>query len=106
MMKGVNYLIIKKKLDAIRLLEEFNDVASYDYENEKRYFVFKDKERGGQYTLMNMNGRWSIHGKGEDYCDVGETMMDDLDGLLEFVWKHRSKINQALKVLQDSTVTA
>lgn len=99
-------MIIKKKLDAVRLLEEFKDVASYDNENEKHYFVFKDKQRGGKYTLMKKDGRWSIHGKGEDYCDDGETMMDDLDDLLDFIWKHRSKINLSLKEIRDSEVTA
>ncbi len=90
----------------MQFLEEFTDIASYDYENEKHYFVFKDKERGGQYTLMKKDERWSIHGKGENYCDDGETMMDDIDGLLLFIWKHRSKINQVLKEILNSKVMA
>lgn len=103
-MKGVNVLIIKKKLDAMQLLEEFTNIASYDYETEKHYFVFKDKERGGQYTLMKKEERWSIHGKGEHYCDDGETMMNDIDILLDFLWKHRSKINQSIKQIKADTV--
>ncbi|KEF39109.1 hypothetical protein M670_01498 [Schinkia azotoformans MEV2011] len=99
-------MIIRKKLDAMQFLEKFTDIASYDYENEKHYFVFKDKERGGQYTLMKKDERWSIHGKGENYCDDGETMMDDIDGLLVFIWKHRSKINHALKEILNSSVIA
>lgn len=88
----------------MQFLEEFTDMVSYDYENEKHYFVFKDKERGGQYTLMKKDERWSIHGKGENYCDDGETMMDDIDGLLVFIWKHRSNINRVLKEIHDSKV--
>lgn len=90
----------------MQFLEKFTDIASYDYENEKHYFVFKDKERGGQYTLMKKDERWSIHGKGENYCDDGETMMDDIDGLLVFIWKHRSKINHVLKEILNSSVIA
>lgn len=93
-------------MDAMQLLEEFTNIASYDYENAKHYFVFKDKERGGQYTLMKKDEKWSIHGKGENYCDDGETMMEHLDSLLDFIWKHRSKINQVLKEIHDSKVTA
>lgn len=97
-------VIIKKKLDAIQFLEEFSNFVSYDYERQKYYFVFHDKVRGGQYTLMKKDGRWSIHGKGENYCDEGETMMDDNDRLLNFLWKHRSKINQELKKIQAAVV--
>ena len=105
-MKGLMVLVIRKKLDGMRLLENFTNISSYDDENEKHYFVFKDKERGGQYTLMKKDERWSIHGKGETYCDDGETMMDDIDRLLDFIWKHRSKINQALKEIHDLKVLA
>lgn len=103
-MKGVKNLIIKRKLDAMQLLEEFTNLASYDAEKQKYYFVFQDKERGGQYTLMKKQNRWSIHGKGENYCDDGETIMNTTDDLLDFLWKHRAKINQSLKELKKDIV--
>ena len=97
-------MVIRKKLDAMHFLEDFTSIASFDYEKEKHYFVFKDKDRGGQYTLMKKGELWSIHGKGEKYCDQGETAMNNIDELLDFLWKHRSKINLSLKEMQEQIV--
>lgn len=88
----------------MEFLEEFTNIASFDSENAKHYFVFDDKERGGQYTLMKKENQWSFHGMGENYCDDGETMIDDIDDLLNFLWKHRSKINQVLKEVKKATM--
>lgn len=91
-------------MDAKKLLDEFTKIASFDHERQKFYFVFADKERGGQYTLMKKGTQWSIHGKGETYCDPDETMMNNFDELINFVWKHRSRINQVLKDIPKKVV--
>lgn len=98
-------MMIKRKIDVLQLLEEFQAFANLDGVNQKLYFVFEDKERGGQYTLMKKDDQWSIHGKGEDYCEIGETMMTDIDELVDFLWKHRAKLNQSLKEIQKEPVT-
>lgn len=98
-------MIIKRKLNALQLLEEFESIADFDYDNGKYYFVFEDKDRDGNYTLMKKDDKWSIHGKGKNYCDIDETVMSDLDELVDFIWKHRSKINQSLKLLEKDAVS-
>jgi hypothetical protein len=66
------------------------------------YFVIEDKERNGNWTLMNYpDGNWSIHGKGEQYCDEDETLLSE-DDILTFIWKNRSSINHIIK--QRSTI--
>ncbi|WP_102347155.1 hypothetical protein [Bacillus sp. Marseille-P3661] len=97
-------MIIRKKIDALHFLEKFQEIASFDDKNSKLYFIFADKIRGGQYTLMKKDDIWSTHGKGEYYCDLSETYLNDIDELIDFIWFHRGKINQSLKELQIDTI--
>ncbi|WP_017753490.1 hypothetical protein [Calidifontibacillus oryziterrae] len=97
-------MIIKKKKDAKEFLQNFLTVANFDDVNKKYYFVFEDKIRGGQYTLMKKDEQWSTHGKGEDYCEIGETIYTDIDELVNFLWLHRARINQVLKENVDEMV--
>ena len=89
-------LVIRKKDHMKRFLESFVAIAEFDALKEKHYFVFDDKDRGGHMTLMNTKGNWSIHGKGDTYCDPDESFLEE-DHVLPIVWKHRAAINRALK---------
>lgn len=77
-------------------IESFIRIAEFDLAKEKHYFVFDDKDRGGHLTLMNTKGMWSIHGKGEAYCDIDETFLE-IENVYSLVWKHRAAINRVLK---------
>ncbi len=44
------------------------------------------------------DGSWSIHGKGEQYCDPEETFLTE-EEMLSFIWKQRSSVNQVVKEL-------
>lgn len=87
---------IRSKLDAASFLETFADRSARDEAGGKRYFVFADRERGGVWTLMQYgDGAWTIHGRGETYCDVGETPLTTAEACA-FVWKHRAAVNRAI----------
>ena len=86
---------IRSKKDAERFLEQFEETAYWDEAGGKRYFVFEDRERGGIWTLMRYaDGSWTIHGKGDGYCDEGETPLTQEEAC-SFVWKHRAAIHRA-----------
>ncbi|MBD8068521.1 hypothetical protein [Bacillus sp. PS06] len=97
-------MIIRKSNDVEQFLTEFSRFATYDSDSSinKYYFVFHDKERGGQITLMRTDNGWSYHGLGEGYCDPGETEITTEEGR-KLVWLHRKAINQSIK---DSLVTS
>lgn len=60
-------------VDVIEWLKTFNYKTSYDYDGDKRYFCFDDTKRGGKYTLMKYEGgTFTLHSKGENYCDDKE----------------------------------
>ncbi|MEB1806201.1 MAG: hypothetical protein LPK26_02660 [Bacillaceae bacterium] len=92
---------IRNKMHIERLLESFCDWAEYDSIQFKNYFVFDDKERGGMITLMKAGDRWSIHGKGDKYCDLAETILED-DDVKKLLWKHRAAVNRSIKELQEN----
>lgn len=89
-------MIIRRRLDIQRLLETFTDVASYDEMRKKFYFVFADRNRDGQWTLMNQEGSWSVHGKGEHYTDLCERNLEE-EELFTFIWHNRAAINEELR---------
>ncbi|WP_216828343.1 hypothetical protein [Alkalihalobacterium elongatum] len=91
---------IRNKMHIERLLLSFCDWADYDSILYKNYFVFDDKERGGIITLMKTNGRWSIHRKGEEYCDPEETVLEG-DAVKKLLWNHRAAVNRSIKALQE-----
>jgi len=89
---------IKSKKDAEFFLDTFETVSSRDEVGNKRYFVLADRERGGQWTLMLYpDGTWTVHGKGESYCDPEETPLSRREAC-DFVWKHRSAVNKSMLV--------
>ncbi|MFV8827335.1 hypothetical protein [Alkalihalobacterium sp. APHAB7] len=92
---------IRNKMHIERLLKSFCDWSEYDTIQLKHYFVFDDKVRGGMITLMKSEGCWSIHGKGEKYCDLSETILDE-DDVKKLLWKHRAAVNRAIKELQEN----
>ncbi|WP_078555297.1 hypothetical protein [Bacillus alkalicellulosilyticus] len=93
-------LTISKKLHIEQFLSSFTQFANFDSPQNKYYFVFEDRDRGGQMTLMNTFGVWSIHGKGENYSDLNETLLKE-EEVITLVWKHRGAVNRAIKSIQD-----
>ena len=89
-------LVIRKKIDISKLMMQFADFAQYDIEKEKYYFVFDDRKRNGQWTLMNKDGEWTVHGKGEHYSDITEKILSDKE-VLSFVWRNRGAVNEVIK---------
>jgi hypothetical protein len=91
-------MLIKKKTDIAFILENFNALAQWDASGEKFYFVFADRKRGGQWTLMSYpEERYSIHGLGQDYLDEAELFFDEQDQIHSFLWENRAAFNAALK---------
>lgn len=89
--------IIKKKVDIQDFIEKFELIASYDDVGQKHYLVIEDRERGGEWTLMKYSdSRWTLHGKGLDYCDQDEHRLLDKD-LVDFIWKNRALFNRKIK---------
>ncbi|SDH81316.1 hypothetical protein SAMN05192534_11230 [Alteribacillus persepolensis] len=89
---------IRRKKDIEEMLADFENMAKYDEQGQKHYFVFRDRQRGGWWTLMKTNNRWSVHGKGDNYCDIAETVLNK-EEVLRFIWKNRSAVNQKRKSL-------
>jgi len=89
-------MVIRKSTDIQLFLTDFKRFASYDPTNEKYYFVFHDKRRGGQLTLMYKAGDYTFHGLGEGYCDLQETILSS-EECQKFIWFHRKAINQSIK---------
>ncbi|MCI3921449.1 hypothetical protein MO973_14545 [Paenibacillus sp. TRM 82003] len=88
--------VIRSKKDTEMFLEQFEAFAAWDETGGKRYFVLADRERGGAWTLMRYpGGAWTIHGKGDDYCDEDELPLTSEEAL-DFVWKHRAAVNKAV----------
>ncbi|MDP4550569.1 hypothetical protein Q9251_06710 [Alkalihalobacillus macyae] len=98
-------MIIKRKRDAEELLSNFEIVAHYDKEGNKHYIVFEDFVRNGQCTMMKYDDTsFSIHGKGESYCDENEQFISK-DELASYLWKHRKAVNQLLRSVQKESVS-
>ena len=47
---------IKNKDDLGLILDNFSSFAKWDASGKKLYLVFADKKRGGQWTLMQLQG--------------------------------------------------
>ncbi|WP_261381231.1 hypothetical protein [Paenibacillus cremeus] len=89
---------IKKKIDIDMILDNFSSIAQWDTLGQKHYFVFEDRKRGGQWTLMSYsNERFSVHGIGENYFDESESFFEDRNDVLSFLWEHRSAFNYSSK---------
>lgn len=85
--------IIRSKRDISAVMQSFASWAAFDALGKKHYFVFKDEQRDGEWTLMrNQSERWSRHGKGETYCENGETWMTDKE-VIDFLWMNRRAVN-------------
>ena len=92
--------IVYKK-DVYRFLEDFKNFSSYDSEGQKEYLIIEDKVRDGQWTLMHypLDNKWTIHGKGKDYCDEGETALAKNEVEM-FIYKNRKAVNTILRALK------
>jgi|GEM_PF-2067079 len=89
---------IRKKTDIDTILDNFSSIAEWDAQGKKLYFIFPDRKRGGQWTLMYYTGdRFSIHGLGESYMDDAEYFFEDRLSLVSFLWDNRSAFNSAVR---------
>lgn len=87
---------LRKKADIKNWLNNFKSVSSFDSTGNKFYYVFEDKKRSGKWTLMMyLNGEYSIHGIGDDYCDDDETFLS-FEETVDFIWKNRGSLNNTL----------
>lgn len=89
-------MIIRSSNDIEVFLTDFTRFATYDSSKNIYYFVFQDKERGGQLTIMQSENEWSFHGLGEGYCDPEETKLT-VEESHKFIWLHRKAINKSIK---------
>ncbi|WP_160718803.1 hypothetical protein [Bacillus sp. USDA818B3_A] len=98
-------LIVYKK-DIEYFLNNFLDLAEFDQQGNKHYFLFQDHTRNGDWTLMyyKEEKKWTIHGKGLDYCDEGEQELERNE-LILFLFKNRKYINNELRRMR-SEVTS
>lgn len=90
-------LIVSKK-DIENFLENFLDLAEFDQQGNKHYFIFQDNTRNGDWTLMfyPAEEKWTIHGKGLDYCDESEKELTRTE-LIQFLFKSRKYVNNELR---------
>ncbi|PLS07083.1 hypothetical protein [Neobacillus cucumis] len=90
-------LIVSKK-DIEYFLNNFLDIAEFDKQGNKHYFLFQDYTRNGDWTLMfyKEEEKWTIHGKGLDYCDESEQELERNE-LIQFLYKNRKYINNELR---------
>ncbi|MCM3790043.1 hypothetical protein M3221_16775 [Domibacillus indicus] len=95
--------VLKSKKDIEQLSMGFPQIAFYDEQGNKHYLVFEDKQRNGQWTLMfNQHTKaWTIHGKGETYCDPDEQLLEPAE-MVRFIWKNRGSVNKALRQKAES----
>lgn len=88
-------IMTKKEIQTF--MNQFISYAQYDTNGVKYYFIFEDRKRGGQFTLMNYaSGAWSIHGRGDQYCDETETELSSAE-VESLIWQNRAAINAKLK---------
>lgn len=90
--------VLKSKKDIEQFSNDFPNIALYDEQKNKHYFIFEDRERNGQWTLMLNEDKttWTIHGKGETYCDPDEMPLDSKE-MVQFIWKNRGSVNKVLR---------
>lgn len=89
--------VLRSKKDIEQFLMDFPQIAFYDEPGNKHYFIFEDRQRNGQWTLMfSEHTKWTIHGKGETYCDPSEQLLEPTE-IVQFVWKNRGAVNKALR---------
>ena len=96
--------ILKSKKDIEQFLDGFRRISLYDEQGNKHYFVFEDKKRDGQWTLMlnEWTKTWTLHGKGCTYCDPGEQLLEPTE-IVQFIWKNRGSVNKALRQQAESS---
>ncbi|MCM3791429.1 hypothetical protein RG959_20610 [Domibacillus sp. 8LH] len=90
--------VLRSKKDIEQFSMDFPQIAFYDDQGNKHYFVFEDKQRNGQWTLMfnEYTKAWTVHGKGETYCDPDEQLLEPAE-MVKFIWKNRSSVNKVLR---------
>ena len=88
---------IKSKKDIENMLNNFSEWADYDTMGKKHYLVFRDNQRDGLWTLMQYtDGLLTLHGRGDEYCDNGEKILNQKE-CLAFIWENRKSFNESLK---------
>lgn len=88
---------IRTKNDVSNFIKDFQELMEFDEKGRKFYFVFDDHERNGIWTLMEYpDETFTLHGKGEDYLDEGETVISE-EELRDFLWVRRKYVNNELK---------
>ncbi|PPA69979.1 hypothetical protein [Jeotgalibacillus proteolyticus] len=93
--------LIRSKKDAENFISNYDACFTFDHDGKKYYFIFEDHERNGQWTLMHYesDNRWTVHSMGEDYCEDGETELEN-EELVSFIFKNRKYINVSIKNLE------
>lgn len=90
-------MTIRTKIDVKKRLDTFEEWASYDENGKKYYFVFPDAKRNGLWTIMKYaDGVFTLHGRGETYCDQGEKVLKK-EELQTIVWNNRKFVNEVFK---------
>lgn len=90
---------ITSKKDAAAWMSSFTKNARRDDVRNKQYFVFEDRQRSGQWTVMRYpDGQWTIHGKGDAYCDPDESPLSS-EELTTFLWRNRAAVNRAMQTV-------
>lgn len=97
--------VIKSKREIRELLLNFKEIANYDTTGEKHYIVFDDYEREGHWTVMNYDdGTYSIHGKGDTYCDKEEKVVST-EALQKMLWENRKAVNKVIREVNEKALT-
>lgn len=89
--------MIRKKADIKKWIADFTSHASYDEFGQKHYYILDDRKRNGVWTLMRYSdGTFTIHGKGEGYCDESEVYKSN-EEVIQFLWDNRGALNASLQ---------
>ncbi|MCA0987576.1 hypothetical protein [Guptibacillus algicola] len=97
--------VVKSKREIRELLSNFKRIADYDATGKKYYIVFDDYEREGQWTLMKYDdGSYTIHGKGNTYCDKEEKVVST-EALQKLLWENRKAVNKVIREVNEKALT-
>src|SRR5690625_3112917 len=76
-------------------LSTFTEYAAHD--GHKHYFVFSDQKRGGLWTIMMYESEtFTIHGRGNGYCDEEEEELT-IEDLTTLILGNRKQIHEVLR---------
>ncbi|WP_377889975.1 hypothetical protein [Alkalihalobacillus sp. R86527] len=96
--------VIKSMREVSALLSDFKKIADYDSTGKKHYIIFEDHVREGHWTVMKYDdGTYSIHGKGETYCDKEERVVST-EELKKMLWENRKAVNKVVREANDQAL--